>query len=233
MIKLSDYLNYLNSEIIQARKKADEEAVKTALEYAKHKYLKFFRVPRFSMPSIKLIVPVKISEINTETKYNFKMNHENFIADVNTKIREVNDARGLNMSPISKESLDIDEFKKVKDTLEKRDYRFVKKVDDSINKVDFSDFIKKIHYEKDSVFSTADSNLEKEELNLILKDAIRNMFMPVAVKVKDIYIDPDTTKESDKDKILLNLHVVLEDEGIRIVKMRDKDGNDVEEIIFE
>ncbi len=55
----------------------------------------------------------------------------------------------------------------------------------------------------------------------------------MATKLNDIFIDPDTTKESDKDKILLNLHVVMEDEGIRIVKMRDKDGNELEEIIFE
>jgi len=231
MIKLSDYLNYLNSEIVQARKKADEEAVKTAQEYAKDEYLKFFRVPRFSMPSVKLDVPVKISEINADTKYNFKMNQENFIADVNAKIREVNDAKGINISPISKGSLDEIEFAKVKNTLEKRDYRFVKRVDDSINKVDFSKSIRKILVQNE--FGTADSPNEKEELNLIFKDAIRNQFTPVATKLNDIFIDPDTTKESDKDKILLNLHVVMEDEGIRIVKMRDKDGNELEEIIFE
>ncbi len=231
MIKLSDYLNYLNSEVIRARKKADEEAVKTAQEYAKDEYLKFFRVPRFSMLSVKLDIPIKISEITSDTKYDFKMNQENFIADVNTKIREINIARGLNISQISKDSLNKDEFLKVKNTLEKSDYRFVKKVDDSINKVDFSKSIRKVLAHSD--FGTADTSSEKRELNLILKDAIRNQFTPVAVKLNDIFIDPDTTKESDKDKIFMNLHVMLEDEGFRIVKMRDKDGNEMEEIIFE
>ncbi|MDQ0591720.1 hypothetical protein QFZ37_000089 [Chryseobacterium ginsenosidimutans] len=42
MIKLSDYLNYLNNEIIQARKKADENAIEIAKEYAQHEYLRFF-----------------------------------------------------------------------------------------------------------------------------------------------------------------------------------------------
>ena len=138
MIKLSDYLNYLNNEIVQARKKADEEAVKTALAYAKHEYLKYFRVPRFSMPTVKLDIPIKISEIASETKYNFKMNEANLIADVNSKIRESNLAKGMEIPLVSDKSLNNKGFVDIKKELEKRDYRFVKDMDDSINKVDLT-----------------------------------------------------------------------------------------------
>ena len=67
MIKLSDYLDYLNNEIIQARKKADENAVMIAKEYAKHEYLKFFKVPRYSLPSVKMDIPIKITDIDADS----------------------------------------------------------------------------------------------------------------------------------------------------------------------
>ena len=60
MIKLSDYMDYLNEEIVLARKKADQQAILVAKEYAKDPYLKYFRVPRFTMPSVKMSIPIKI-----------------------------------------------------------------------------------------------------------------------------------------------------------------------------
>ena len=68
---------------------------------------------------------------------------------------------------------------------------------------------------------------------MAVKYAMRKQFTPVSAKLNDIFIDPDTSKESDKGKILVNLNIVLEEEGIRIVKMRDKEGKEFEEIIFE
>lgn len=231
MIKLSDYLNYLNSEVVQARKKADEEAIKMALEYSKHPHLKFFKVPRFSMPMVKMDIPIKISEISADTKYNFKMNNEDFIADVNKKITEVNYDKGYKLEPITLDSIKNNEFVKMRETLEKRDNKFKNRKDEAINKIDFSNIITS----KQSIdkFSTESVNEERIELNNIFKDSILNQYTPVSVKLKDIFIDPDTSKDTEKGKLLLNLHVEMEDEGIRIVRMQDKDGKDVEEIIFE
>lgn len=231
MIKLSDYLNYLNSEVIQARKKADEEAIKMALEYSKHEYLKFFRVPRFSMPMVKMDIPIKISEINADTKYNFKMNEENFIVDVNKSIKQVNIDKKLNIKPVTIDTINKGEFLKVRKALEKKDHGFVKRIDDSVNKIDFS---KVFPFKRTTnEFSTESIIEEREELIQIFKESIIKQHTPVSVKLNDVFIDPDTSKELDKGKILLNLHVVMEDEGIRIVKMKDKEGNEIEEIIFE
>jgi len=224
MIKLSDYLNYLNSEVIQARKKADEESVKIALEYSEHEYLKFFRVPRFSMPQVKIDIPIKISEINSETKYNFKMNEEDFVEDVNEKIREVNKEKKLKIKPIKLDLIKKREFTKIIVDLEKKDRRFAKKID----------FSKAIPIRAITRgFSIASADKEGEELKKIFRDSILKQYKPISAKLNEIFIDPDTSKESDKGKVLLNLHVVMEDEGIRIVKMRDKEGKEVEEIIFE
>ena len=82
MIKLSDYLDYLNNEIIQARKKADENTVLVAKEYAKHEYLKFFKAPRYAFPSVKMDIPLKITDISSRSKYNFDLNEEKFLNDI-------------------------------------------------------------------------------------------------------------------------------------------------------
>ncbi|MEF9479639.1 hypothetical protein OWR28_19600 [Chryseobacterium sp. 1B4] len=90
MIKLSDYLDYLNNEIIQARKKADENAVLIAKEYARHEYLKYFKVPRYALPSVKMDIPIKITDIDSDSKYNFKLNQDQFVTEINERIRLVN-----------------------------------------------------------------------------------------------------------------------------------------------
>ncbi|MEF9479637.1 hypothetical protein OWR28_19590 [Chryseobacterium sp. 1B4] len=52
-------------------------------------------------------------------------------------------------------------------------------------------------------------------------------------KLNNIYIDPNTSAAEDKDKLFINLHVEMEEEGIRIVSYKDKDGNEIEQITFE
>ncbi len=90
MIKLSDYLDYLNNEIIQARKKADENAVLIAKEYARHEYLKYFKVPRYALPCVKMDIPIKITDIDSDPKYNFKLNQDQFVTEMNERIRLAN-----------------------------------------------------------------------------------------------------------------------------------------------
>lgn len=231
MIKLSDYMDYLNEEIVLARKKADEQAILVAKEYAKDPYLKYFRVPRFTMPSVKLNIPIKISELNSQTKYNFKMDDDAFISDVNTKISLINKEKNLKLSPINKETLKADEFKKVVTKLEKVDYSYVKKLDDNLIKVDIKAPIKNLI--KKQGFSVANKEVESEEMSTILKDAFKNRYTPVSAKLDDIYFDPNTSNESDKGKILLTLNVEMVEEGIRIHNATDEKGNKIEEIIFE
>ncbi|MFC3160579.1 hypothetical protein ACFOEQ_20800 [Chryseobacterium arachidis] len=101
MIKLSDYLDYLNNEIIQARKKADENAVMIAKEYAQHEYLKYFKVPRYSLPSVKMDIPIKITDIDSDADRNFKLDETKFVQDVNERILLINKQKQFNIQPIS------------------------------------------------------------------------------------------------------------------------------------
>lgn len=232
MIKLSDYLDYLNAEIIQARKAADENAVLVAKEYAKHEYLKYFKVPRYAMRTVKMDIPIKITDINADSKYNFKNEPQVFLKDVNDKIRAVNLTKNLNITPLTQKDLEkkdvVDLFKK----LETKDQRFVKNVGTEIKKLNLAPTIKALNT---NVFRPQDdgNDIYNVEFSKILSDSLSNRFNLVSSKINSIFIDPNTGNSDDKDKLVINLHVEMEEEAIRIVSFKDKDGNDIEEITFD
>jgi len=234
MIKLSDYLNYLNSEVIRARKKADEEAIQIAKEYAEHEYLKYFRVPRFSMPSVKLNIPIKINELSSTTKFKFQRDYDSFLSEINEKIRAANKRKNMRISPLEKETvLKNKNIVQVFDKLEKQDFEPVKNLEDNIDKIDLKNMISSLTEIDGFSISNEPSDSEMEEFNVILKDSLKSRFIPVSSILNDIFIDPNTTKEEDKGNIMLNMEVEMIEEGIRIREVKDKDGNIVEEIIFE
>jgi hypothetical protein len=236
MIKLSDYLNYLNNEVIQARKMADEQAIAVAKEYAEHEYLKYFRVPRFSMPVVKLNIPIKINELDSSVTYNFKRDYDTFVSEVNEKITKVNQEKGLSIQPLKKEELLKNKnITGLFDRFENTDYKPVKKLEDNLAKIDINKAT--LIFSKNIRFSNSEDSPSKEieniEYSRLLKESFANRFTPVKTELKNIFIDPDTSKETDKGKILLTLDVEMVEEGFRIRSLKDKDGKEVEEIIFE
>ena len=232
MIKLSDYLDYLNNEIIQARKKADENTVLVAKEYAKHEYLKYFKAPRYAFPSVKMDIPLKITDISTLSKFNFNLNEAKFLKEVNEKIEIVNKEKHLNISPLSKQQLKNETISQFFNSLESKDQKMVRDLDDEVAKIDVLPLVNSL---KLSVHRSLNSGVEteKSEMKKIFSEAIRNNYSLVSTKLNDIYIDPNTSGEVDKDKLFINLHVEMEEEGIRLVTFTDKNGKTVEEIIFE
>jgi len=232
MIKLSDYLNYLNNEVVQARQKADEAAIEIAKQYAQHEYLKYFSVPRFTMPTVKLNIPVKIAELSADAKYNFKMDKAAFLEEVNTEIKRVNTTQQLNLKAISFAFFEKKAVKEVVEKLEAGDQKYIKTLQSSIGKVDFTKPAL-VATKGLKISSTQNEESEKQIMTTILKTAFENQHKIVSANLKDIFIDPDTANERDKGKILLTLDVEMVEEGIRIHHAKDVDGNIVEEIIFE
>lgn len=232
MIKLSDYLDYLYNEIIQARKKADERSVLVAKEYANHEYLKFFKAPRFAFPAIKMDIPLKVSDINSQSKYNFKLDDTKFLKEVNEGIRKVNIEKQLNIPPVTNEQLQNPEFKQLFKTLENKDHKFVRTIEDELKRVNVSPQIKSLNI---GTFRPQDATGETEntEMKRILMEVISNNHSKVSTKLNDLYIDPNTTGSEDKDKLFINLHIEMEEEGLRITSYKDKNGQTIEEIIFE
>ncbi|WP_126653425.1 hypothetical protein [Chryseobacterium aureum] len=232
MIKLSDYLDYLNSEIIQARKKADENAVLIAKEYARHEYLKYFKVPRYALPSVKMDIPIKITDIDSASKYNFKLDQNQFVTELNERIRLVNKEKRMNIPPISIKQIQTEEFKILFSKLEKNDQKFGKLPANEVLKLDLRN---KIQLLNSGIFRPQDGTTEEEtdELKDIFSKVLLNKYTLVNAKLNNIYIDPNTSAAEDKDKLFINLHVEMEEEGIRIVSYKDKDGNEIEQITFE
>jgi hypothetical protein len=232
MIKLSDYLDYLNNEIIQARKKADENAVLIAKEYARHEYLKYFKVPRYALPSVKMDIPIKITDIDSAPKYNFKLNQDQFVTELNERIRLVNKEKKMNIPQITLKQIQTEEFKTLFSKLEKNDQKFGKLPANEVLKLDLRN---KIHLLNSGIFRPQDGTTEEEtdELKDIFSKVLLNKYTLVNAKLNNIYIDPNTSAAEDKDKLFINLHVEMEEEGIRIVSYKDKDGNEIEQITFE
>lgn len=232
MIKLSDYLDYLNNEIIQARKKADENAVLIAKEYARHDYLKYFKVPRYALPSVKMDIPIKITDIDSSPKYNFKLNQDQFVLEMNERIRLANKEKKLNIPEISRKQIQTEEFRSLISRLEKNDQKFGRLPTNEVLKLDLRN---KIRLFNSGIFRPQEGTNEEEidELKEIFSRVLLNKYTLVNAKLNNIYIDPNTSAAEDKDKLFINLHVEMEEEGIRIVSYKDKDGNEIEQITFE
>ncbi|WP_344786573.1 hypothetical protein [Postechiella marina] len=226
-------MDYLNEEIVQARKKADEQAVIIAKEYAKHPYLKYFRVPRFTMPSVKLSIPIKISELDSDTSYKFEMDDNQFLKDVNTKIELVNKEKNLKLVPINKNTLKGDNLKSVIADLKKGNTKPITKPNDNLLKVDLKKPVLDLIKIRNFNVSADVASVENAELEKILKESLANRYKPISSKLNNIYFDPNTSDEKDKGKILLTLNVEMVEEGIRIHNAKDEKGNKIEEIIFE
>ena len=232
MIKLSDYLDYLNNEIIQARKRADENAIAIAKEYAKHEYLKYFTAPRYALPSVKMEIPLKITDIDSDSKYNFKMNEDQLVGEVNDRIRLVNREKKLNISEITKKQIQNEDFKSLFKKLESTDQKFGKIPTNEVIKIDLKSKIQTLNA---GIFRPQDGTTDTEvnELKDIFSSVLLNKYTLVNSKLNNIYIDPNTNSAEDKDKLFINLSVSMEAEGIRIVSYKDKDGKEVEQITFE
>lgn len=242
MIKLSDYLNYLNNEIIQARKKADENAVAIAKEYAQHEYLKYFKVPRYSLPSVKMDIPIKITDIDSTSDYDFKFDEMKFVKDVNERILMVNKERQLNLQPISTRNILSEDFKTLLNSVRGGGGIATSRLS-TINPETSKTPDIKVAPSR-AVAANVTRPIEDKPIDgttnetdsaalIEIYSTVLNRYSLLNSKLNEILIDPNTNSAEDKDKLFINLHVEMEEEGIRIVSYTDKDGKEIEQIIFE
>ncbi len=238
MIKLSDYLDYLNNEIIQARKKADENAVAIAKEYAQHEYLKYFKVPRYSLPSVKMDIPIKITDIDADADRDFPINELKLIHDVNERIYTVNKEKQLNIQPISTKNIQTEDFKTLLNSVRSGGLEYARssKETETQTTVSRMSVAKSIAPIPQKPILRPIEGTSTEEESIALKQIyteVLNRYSLINSKLNNIYIDPNTNSAEDKDKLFINLHVEMEEEGIRIMSYKDKDGKEIEQIIFE
>ena len=249
-IKLSDYLNYLYNEVVEARKNADRMSILIAKEYAKDEYLKYFKAPRFTMPSISLEIPIKIAELDTDLKYEIKIDEEDLIKDINSRINLSNKSKNLNLKLVDVSLLKNKNYLKTLDIVN-QSVKFNNKetvlgkfgIGSKISrnvilnepKADSSklDAVLGNDHLKDFIKKSDEETNDANELNNIIFESLLDRNRLVSAKLNNIFIDPNTTSTSDKGKILLKMNVEMVDEGIRINSVKDKNGNDIEEIIID
>lgn len=235
MIKLSDYLNYIQKEIIQARKNADLHSITVAKQYSEHEYLKYFKVPRFSMPVIKLDIPLKITDLNTETKYDFEIDKPVFLEKVNSRIEVINKSKDLDIPIVTLKDVENKNFNELFKNLKTNSNVFTKNLGDNLIKAKLDKTLN-IFLKEDVFRPQDDKNSMKEiELKNIFKDVLLESHKPISTKLNDFFVNPDAVKSTgnDNNQLLVNLHVEMVEEAIRLVKLKDKDGKDIEEITFE
>lgn len=231
--KLSDYLDYLYNEVIQARKQADLASIKMAKEYANDAYLKFFKAPRFAFPSVKLEIPIKITDIDGKVKYDFKMDETKFLETVNTEIIKKNKESNLSIKTITPEDIQTESFQKKIKTIETKDQRFTKLNSKNLSKLDKDQDFTSL-FRHGNFIKSDDGNKESQiALNQIVQKALLDQFVPVEANLKNIFIDPNTSSPSDKDKIMVKLFVEMVDEGVKINYATDAKGNKIEEITID
>jgi len=151
---------------------------------------------------------------------------------VNDRIRAVNNTKDLKISLLEETDLKNKDFQALFKTLENKDQKYVKNFTTEIKKVSFVPQIKSLNLK---VFKPQSDENEEANSTLakILSDSISSRYNLVNSKLNNIYIDPNTGTSEDKDKLVINLHVEMEEEAIRIVSFKDKDGNEIEEITFD
>ncbi len=229
MVRLSDYLDYLYKEVIVARKKIDKHSVILAKEYAQDDYLKYFKVPRFTMPKITLDIPIKITDIVAENEYKLQFNQKAFISDVNNQIKLVNQKQNLSLKPINKRHIENPKFKNLVSKLTTDGDKLI------INKNRLNPNLN-FNFKRIGVADVEESvtiQANADIVNNIMLDALKKQMVPVSSDLKKIFIDPDTGHDKTNEKLLIQLHVELEEEGLRIVQLKQSDGRIIEEVIFE
>jgi hypothetical protein len=240
MVKLSDYLSYLSNEIAQARKGMDLEAIKRAKEYSAHEYLKYFKAPRFIMPSIKLELPIKISSIDSDVTYAFNLDKDDFKRRLNERVALIEEEHAVELKHFTRDDLDKKDFTNLVKELKEKDDKSIGRVDYNFNNLILKKPIKEIIRPMRAIrdFTTMDNSSSEEIKNKVeeaFRETLLEQYRPVSAKLNNILIQPDTNslKKSGDDKILVKLTVELVEENLQIVKLIDKDGKEYEEIIID
>ena len=140
---------------------------------------------------------------------------------------DLNQKEALELKTLNQEFLADSGFNDVVDALSTTSDISTQDLDNHINQIGYK-------VSEGVLGDTNEPILEEQQQKIVdlLKEMVKSSTQKMT-KLRDIRIDPDTSKESDKHKTFLTLRVELIEEGIRINEMKDKNGNLIKEIIFE
>ncbi len=232
MIALSDYLDYLNAEVVTARRRADLLAIETARAYAEHEYLRYFRAPRFVMPSVKMEIPVRISEVDQETKYDFDFRPKTFLSDLNRDLRKLNARRDFaDAPPLTEKLFGVGALQELIARLSDDDNDFARDIDSVLP---FDEVMKVYNVLFDVILLPMDRRYKAHfaDFQPVFYEAFKRQFRPVRTNINSLLVTPEANSAEDKaGELLVRLTVEMEASGIRIRKLEGPNGG--EEIIID
>lgn len=236
MISLTDYIGYLNSQIMDARRLADEAAVAMAKTYAEDPHLRFFKVPRFTMGNVKLDVPIKIDAVNQETKYDFQFKEDDFMGRMNKSINLLSREWKIKLIPFNREMVANRNFRTYLEELNTREGGFVRDIDFVLQREETDKYFSKLFLQL-ILGRRVDNDINRlvEELHEVFHKSLRAQYQPLVTNINNLAVSPQANglKAQDSDKLLINLHLELVEEGIQIRQVTDENGDVIEQVIVD
>lgn len=237
MITLSDYLNYLNHEFLEARKRADQAAIETAKMYAKDEYLQHFKAPRFVMPVIKLQVPIKIDAVDQQSIYEFELNRKVFYAEVNQRFRKLAKKFKVEDAGFSEADFGNEAFLNFIKVLEEREQNLVRDIGHILSEEEVAKLFDAMYSgEHPNNHPRASDRRERRAFQMEMKSAFyetfKEQFKLVSTNINGLHVSPEAggLVDGTNDKLLVQLDIEMVEEGLVIRKVTDANGNEVEEI---
>ena len=90
MANLQDYLGTLVTSVNQARVLADIESANIAEQYAQHRLLKHFSIPRMKMQNVEFTIPVAIQNVETSEPRDYQpIDNKTFVSQAYDELTNV------------------------------------------------------------------------------------------------------------------------------------------------
>ncbi|QHI36301.1 hypothetical protein IMCC3317_16610 [Kordia antarctica] len=96
MANLQDYLGTLVASVNQARVLADIESANIAEQYAQHRLLKHFSIPRMKMQNVEFTIPVAIDHVETTEPRDYQpIDNKDFVSKAYDELTNVYQVRSF------------------------------------------------------------------------------------------------------------------------------------------
>lgn len=231
-MKLHDYIGNLVASIQHARVNADLQAIRVAEDYAKHSLLEHFPVPRMRLKDVEMTIPVAVNPSQTESTTNLEpINNREFNSEAYKTV----------LAGLGQKRLSQTQSRAVRQTISEQTDILEKAIlkDGQTQALgNFARVVAKASIDSQAkTEETADEQKARiaalaDKLNQQLSGAIKPINPEQLLADLDVAIETDILREKPKDS-LVNIKLVIQEEGVEWHKMENQDGQLTRKLIPE
>jgi hypothetical protein len=148
--------------------------------------------------------------------------------DINVSIRKESVERQIKLPFVGRDLLEGSGFKEEIERLKEK----AKTADDPFEKLLEESKVANILFEP-LKFVEVDRKEALVWYKRIIHQSIKKGYKLNATKLKNVYVNPKGETSENGNSRLLRINLELEEGGLRIMKVKEKNGKEIEEIIFE